>query len=141
MPGQDVQAPGAQGGCEGLGVGDPEGVVVHGLGLLHLEIVAGVGRGGLGVHHHLVGEQDVLGGEGGAVVPLDAAAQLKGNGEAVRGDLPALGQVAHLVEVAVILHQAVVDQAELMLAEAASEARGGKRVLASPMEASMNRSP
>ena len=112
VPGQHGQAPGAQGRGEGLGIGHPEGVVVHHLGLLHLEIVPGIGGGGLGVHHHLVGEQDVFGREGGAVVPLDPMAEMKGEGEPVRGDVPALGQVPHLVEVAVIFDQAVVNQGD-----------------------------
>ena len=111
VPGDDAHPPAIQGRGEGLGVGDPEGVVVRGLGLFHLEVVAGVGGGGLGIHHHLVGEEDILGGERGAVVPLDAVAQMEGDGEAVRGDFPGLGQGAHQVEVAVVLHQAVVNQA------------------------------
>ena len=110
VPGQNVQAPGTQGRGEGLGIGDPEGMVVRRLGLLHLEIVPGIGGGGLGVHHHLVGEQHVLGRERGAVLPLDPFTEMEGNGEPVRRDVPAFGQVPHQVEVAVILHQAVVDQ-------------------------------
>ena len=49
----------------------------------------------------LVGGLDVLGGEVGAVVELDALAQLEGVGEAVLGDLPGLGEVALDLELVV----------------------------------------
>ena len=97
---------------EGLGIGDPEGVVIRRLGLFHLEVISGIGGGGLGVHHHLISKQHVFGGEGGAILPLDPVAQVKGNSEPVRRDVPALGQVAHQVEIAVIFYQAVIDQAD-----------------------------
>ena len=43
-------------------------------------------------HGAVEGEDHVLGGEGGAVVEGDAGAQVEHPGEAVGGDLPALGQ-------------------------------------------------
>ena len=95
----------------GLGVGDPEGVGVGSLGLDHLLEVFGVGGGGLGVDVDPVGEQHVGGGEGGAVVPLDPVAQVEGDGQVVGGDLPRFGQLPFELEVLVVAHQAVVDQA------------------------------
>src|SRR5258705_5901184 len=77
-------------------------------------------RGSLRIHHGLVGEVDVLGGERLAVVPLYVFPQLEGQGEAVLAELPGFGHRGHPVQVLVRLHQPVVDQARHLV-------RGGVR--------------
>ena len=106
---QDADRPAHQGRGEGLVIGHPEGVVVEDLGLLHLEEVAGIGRGRLRIDRDLVGVEDIRRGEGAAVVPAHPLAQVKGDDEAVPGDLPGFGQIAHDVHILVVLDEAVED--------------------------------
>jgi hypothetical protein len=85
-------------------------VIVNHLGLLHLQKITRIGRGRLRIDSDLVGIQDILGGEGLAVMPADVFAQMKGNDEAVPGNLPRFGQIADDVHIFVVLDQAVEDQ-------------------------------
>ena len=90
----DGVAPGEVGEERALGrvEADLDGGVVDGGYLVDSveELLLGVGRA-LG-HGAVEGEDHVLGGEGGAVVQGDAVAQVEDPGEAVGGDLPALGE-------------------------------------------------
>ena len=76
--------------------GELDGVVVHLLtgGKLpfHHEHVAIIGTHVLVEDHPVEGEHHVVRGERLAVGPLEALAEVEGDGEAVLGDLPGLGQ-------------------------------------------------
>jgi len=107
---EDPDGPAHQRGGKGPVVGRPEGVVVQNLGLLHLEKVARIGGRRFGIDGHLVGVQDVMGSEGLSVVPSHPLSEVKGDHQAVPGDLPGFGQVAHDVDIFIVLDQPVENQ-------------------------------
>ena len=108
--GQHGRAPASESLGIGLRVDDPHRVRIQHLDVPHQLEVVPVRRGSLRIHHGLVGEMDVLGGERLAVVPLHVFPQLEGQAEAVLAELPGLGHGGHPVQVLVGLHQPVVDQ-------------------------------
>ena len=59
-----------------------------------------------------IGEDDVVGGQRAAVVELDAAAQMKGPGELIGGDVPRLRQCGPHLEVGIGFDERVVDVLE-----------------------------
>ena len=110
--GQDAVVVPCQAGQEGragLLQGDDEGVVIGALHGVHHGQIAG--QIAVLLNDLFVGELHIRGGEGLAVVPLHALAQVEGVGEVVLRDLPALGQIGDDLFVVVQRQQAAVEVA------------------------------
>ncbi len=88
----------------------PKGVRIENLGRGHLTVTLGIGGRGFGVDQQAVGKEHILCSEGRPIVPAYTLAQMKGQGQIVRRDFPALGQFPFNVEILVVAHQAVIDQ-------------------------------
>ncbi len=91
--GQDAQAQIVKDGALRLLELEDHGVIVGGLDGLHEGHVVQAWRLDLAAHESLEGEKHILGVEVLTVGPFQALAQVEGEGQAVIGDLPALGQV------------------------------------------------
>src|SRR5206468_5851525 len=94
----------------GLRVAHVQRVGVDGVDRADRAKILAVGGRRLGIHHRLVREDDVIGGERAAVVPAHVPAKLEGEVQTVPAELPGLGELADDVEVLVPGDEAAVDQ-------------------------------
>ncbi len=110
VAGKDAHHPRLQAGREGFLIEDAEGQGVRCFDFLHPLVVSAVGRAHGGVGQLLEGELDVIGSDGGAVVPLEALPEVEDDLQAAAVHLPGLGQVPRELQILVVFDQAIEDQ-------------------------------
>jgi hypothetical protein len=109
MAGDNADPPGFQSRGEGFFVNDTNGQWIERLHGPNQGEIRAEGGQDFGVRQFLVGENNIGGGEGRAVVPTHVRSKFENNFQTAPADGPGFGQVAHELEVPVVFDQAVED--------------------------------